>query len=190
MMHKARRYAYPLFALSALITLVAGIAGCAGTTVPLEVVERVDLERYAGRWYEIARYPNQFEQNCTGVTADYTLRDDGRVGVVNTCRAGSLDAEPQRIDGTARTIDESNAKLRVQFFWPFEGDYWIIELADDYSYAVVGEPARRFLWILSREPQLDEAVLAGIMDRLPEFEYDPDRLIMVEQFEEPINDDS
>ncbi|MGB0714573.1 MAG: lipocalin family protein [Phycisphaerae bacterium] len=162
------------------------LVGCAGTTIPLEVVEDVDLNRYAGKWYEIARYPNQFEQNCTGVTADYTIREDGRVGVLNTCRAGSLDAEPQRIEGSARSVSENNAKLKVSFFWPFEGDYWIIRLADDYSYAVVGEPSRNLLWILNREPQMDEALFDEIVASLPDAGYDPDRLEIVEQFEEPL----
>jgi len=159
------------------------LVGC-GTTAPLPVVESVDLQRYAGKWYEIARYPNSFERGCTGVTAEYALMPNGRVSVLNTCREDSLDGEARIIAGSARAIDESNARLKVTFFWPFEGDYWIIELGDEYEYAVVGEPRRRFLWILSRTPQLDDEIFDGIIERLPDYGYDPDQLIMVPQPEE------
>jgi len=157
--------------------LTIGLPGCAAFFPELPVVDSVNLQQYAGKWYEIARYPNFFEQNCVGVTAEYTLLDDGQVEVVNTCRKDSLDGELDVITGTARVADpESNAKLRVRFFGPFEGDYWIIELDDQYQYAVVGEPSRSFLWILSRTPQLDQTIIDGIFERLPELGYDPDRL--------------
>lgn len=103
--------------------------------------------------------------------------DDGRVEVVNTCRKGSLDGAQDVAIGTARIADpDTNAKLRVRFFGPFEGDYWIIELDDQYQYAVVGEPSRSYLWILSRTPQLDQNIIDGILQRLPDLDYDPDRL--------------
>ena len=163
-----------------------GLAGgCSSVYPPLDVVEEVDLDRYAGRWYEIARYPNSFERGCVGVTADYTPLDDGRIEVVNTCFESSLDGPSREILGSARVVDaESNAKLKVTFFWPFEGDYWIIDLDEDYNYAVVGEPSRSLLWILNRTPQMDEDTYADIIDSLPSFGYDPDRLILVPQPEE------
>lgn len=170
-----------------LLGLLAGGAmilvngGCMAINAPLPVVDSVDLERYAGKWYEIARYPNTFERNCVGVTATYSLRDDGRVNVVNRCREGSLSAPVRLIEGTARPVDASNAKLKVTFFWPFEGDYWIIDLDEDYTYAVVGDPSRKFLWILSRTPHLDEETFDAIYEWLPTRGYDPDRLILVEQ---------
>jgi apolipoprotein D and lipocalin family protein len=160
----------------------AGVAlclagGCGAFYPPLDVVEKVELDRYAGTWYEIARYPNSFERGCVGVTADYTPRDDGRIDVVNTCFESSLDGPSRDILGSARVVDETtNAKLKVSFFWPFEGDYWIIDLAEDYSYAVVGEPARRSLWILSRTPEMDDALYEDIIAWLPEVGYDPDLL--------------
>jgi apolipoprotein D and lipocalin family protein len=163
-------------AMTAMLAL-----GCAGTNIPLEVVEQVDINRYAGKWYEIARYPNSFETGCVGVTADYSLREDGRINVVNTCIEGSLDGDSRLIEGVARPVDDTNSKLKVSFFFPFEGDYWIIDLDEDYQYAVVGEPARNFLWILSRTPQLDQEIVDGILASLPERAYDPDRLIFVEQ---------
>ena len=159
--------------------------GCGLFYAPLEVVGEVDLDRYSGRWYEIARYPNSFERGCVGVTADYTPRDDGRIEVVNTCFELSLDGSSREIRGSARVVDNTtNAKLKVSFFWPFEGDYWIIDLDEDYNYAVVGEPSRSFLWILSRTPQIDGQTYADIIDSLPEFGYDPDRLELVPQSED------
>jgi apolipoprotein D and lipocalin family protein len=156
--------------------------GCGALYPPLDVVAKVELDRYAGRWYEIARYPNSFERGCVGVTADYTPRDDGRIDVVNTCFESSLDGPSRDIRGSARVVDETtNAKLKVSFFWPFEGDYWIIDLDEDYDYAVVGEPSRRFLWILSRTPQMDDDTYLGIVESLPAFGYDPGRLELVLQ---------
>jgi apolipoprotein D and lipocalin family protein len=168
-----------------LMTSVAAITvvgGCGAVSPPLAVVDSVDLNRYAGRWYEIARYPNSFERDCVGVTADYTLREDGRVEVVNTCIESSLDGPERLIRGSARVVDETtNAKLKVTFFWPFEGDYWILELDQDYRYAVVGEPSRSTLWILSRTPQMDDATYQDIIAGLPAKGYDPARLILVPQ---------
>jgi len=159
---------------------IAGIpiaGGCNAFNPPLDVVEKVDLGSYTGRWYEISRYPNSFERGCVGVTADYSLRQDGRINVVNTCPEESLDGSVRTIEGIARVVDSStNAKLAVTFFGPFEGDYWILELGQDYEYAVVGEPSRRFLWILSREPTLDGNLYDDIVSRLPEKGYDPERL--------------
>ncbi|NLE59898.1 MAG: lipocalin family protein [Planctomycetes bacterium] len=160
------------------ILAVGFVGGCGLFFAPLDVVESVDLTRYAGKWYEIASYPTPFQAGCTGTTAEYTLRDDGKVTVVNTCNTGALDGPVDRIEGSARVPDpEVSAKLKVSFFPLFEADYWIIDLGPDYEYAVVGEPSRRFLWILSRTPTMDEAVYEEIISRLPEKGYDPDRLV-------------
>lgn len=149
---------------------------------PLTTVDDVELGRFTGRWFEIARYPNSFETGCVGVTADYALREDGRISVVNTCREESLDGNVRTIEGVARVVDPANtAKLAVSFFAPFEGSYWILELGDDYEYAVIGEPSRSFLWILSRNPVLDGDVYESIMSRLPDKGYDPNRLMLVSQ---------
>lgn len=170
------------FVLVAILAMVVN-SGCGMSGELLETVDQVDLEQYAGRWYEIARYENNFERNCTGVTAEYSLRSDGRVDVVNTCYKGSLDGRVDRIEGVARAVDSSNAKLKVQFFWPFEGDYWILELGEAYDYAVVSEPGRNFLWILSRSPQMDPDLYEEILDRLEQSGFDTDLLIEVEQAE-------
>jgi apolipoprotein D and lipocalin family protein len=158
------------------------LAGCGAVNPPLATVDKVDLGSYTGRWFEIARYPNSFEPGCVGVTADYALREDGRISVLNTCIEGNLDGDVRLIEGVARVVDSStNAKLAVTFFGPFEGDYWILELGDDYEYAVVGDPSRTFLWILSREPVLDQVLYADIVSRLPDRGYDPERLELVLQ---------
>ena len=166
--------------IAAFATMFLG--GCGAVNPPLAVVDNVELGRYTGRWYEIARYPNSFERGCVGVTADYALREDGRISVLNTCIEGDLDGDVRLIEGVARVVDRStNAKLAVTFFAPCEGDYWILELGDDYEYAVVGEPSRTFLWILSREPVLDQELFAEILSRLPEKGYDSERLELVLQ---------
>jgi apolipoprotein D and lipocalin family protein len=163
--------------IAVLAPLVLGAVATAAVARDLETVERVDLERYLGRWYEIASYPAWFQRNCTAVTADYSRRDDGLIAVVNSCRKGSLDGRLKQARGRARVVDEaSNARLEVSFFGPFWGPYWIIDLDPEYRWAVVGVPSRRYLWILSRTPTMDEATYAAIVDRLVEQGYDPERL--------------
>lgn len=158
------------------------ISGCVTAGPPLDTADFVDIEKYMGTWYEIARYPNNFEEGCEGVTADYTLLDDGRVQVVNTCRDISTGEVKDRIQGSARVVNETtNAELKVTFFWPFEGDYWILEIDEDYQYAVVGEPSRSLFWILSREPTLDDDIFNELVARMPEWGYDPARLMMIPQ---------
>ncbi len=144
---------------------------------PLRTVERVELERYLGTWYEIASYPQRFQEGCTATTATYSLKNNGRIRVVNQCRLDSLEGKQKTAKGRARVVDTgSNAKLEVSFFLPFWGDYWIIDLAGDYGWAVVGHPNRQYLWILSRSPTLPEDVYAGIIERLEAQGYDPGRL--------------
>ena len=141
----------------------------------LEVVGVVDLSRYAGRWYEIARLPNRFEKKCAdSVTATYTLRSDGKVEVVNRCRKAN--GEYTTAKGKAKIADKkTNAKLKVTFFWPFYGDYWILDLGANYEYAVVGAPNRDYLWILSRTPQLDEQLYQSLLAKMATrgFETEP-----------------
>lgn len=133
----------------------------------LTTVQRVDLERYLGRWYEIARLPNEFEVDCVGVTATYSLNTDGTVKVVNRCRKGKLDGPEDVAEGTAAVVDTAtNAKLSVTFFWPFAGDYWVIDLADDYSWALVGEPSGRYLWILARTPTIPDDTRRQLVEKL------------------------
>jgi len=157
----------------------------------LEVVPSVDLTRYAGTWYEIARYPNRFQDFCAGdVTATYTLLEDGRIEVVNQCRKGS--GEMAKAKGAARLASRNgpNTKLKVRFapawlsFLPFVwGNYWIIDLAPDYSHAVIGEPKREYLWVLSRTPQMDDALYQQILARIASQGYDVGRLVKTRQSE-------
>ena len=159
------------------------ISGCATTTTvrlqlpPLETVAYVDLQRYAGTWYEIANYPQRFQRGCTATTATYILREDGEVNVVNRCRKGTIDGPEDSARGRARVVDRrSNAKLEVSFFRPFWGDYWIIDLGKEYDYAVVGHPSRDYLWILSRTPTMDESIYEDILERLRDRGYQLNRL--------------
>lgn len=143
----------------------------------LRTVPSVDLQRYMGTWYEIASYPQPFQKGCTATTATYSLRPDGEVDVLNRCRKGSPEGELKEARGRARLVDKAtNAKLEVSFFRPFWGEYWVIDLAPDYSYAVVGHPGRDYLWILARTPSLPRATLEGIQARLTEQGYDLSRL--------------
>jgi apolipoprotein D and lipocalin family protein len=131
-----------------------------------------------GTWYEIASFPQSFQEGCTGTTANYALRDDGEVDVVNRCFLGDLNGEESVAQGRARVVDTmTNAKLEVSFFRPFWGDYWIIELGDRYEYAVVGHPGRDYLWILSRTPEMDNELYATIVARLrDQHRYDVNRI--------------
>jgi len=170
-----------------LMILMTGItAGCFSGKrepyPPLEVVPHVDLKRYAGTWYEIARYPNSFQEGCYGSRATYSLEDGGKIRVVNECNEGSLSGRLRSVKGTAKVVDpQSGAKLKVSFFWPFYGAYWIIDLGKDYEYAVVGHPDRKYLWILSRTKKMDAAVYAEILRRLTAQGYDVSRLIKTVQ---------
>ena len=148
----------------------------------VRAVMNVDLGRYAGTWYEIARYPNRFQKGCVGTTAHYTLRDDGKIDVLNQCRENTLDGKLLSAKGTAKVAGEkTNAKLKVTFFWPFYGHYWIIDLGENYEYAVVGHPDRKYLWILSRSPGMDEGLYNQILDRIKRQAYDVSRLIKTPQ---------
>ena len=148
------------------------------STNSLQTVKHVDLTRYIGVWYEIARYTHRFQEGCVGSKATYSLRDDGKLTVVNECFDGSFSGKLRSAKGKAWVVDkQSNAKLKVSFFWPFSGDYWIIDLGKDYEYAVIGHPKRKYLWILSRSPQMDEKVYQEILSRLNKQDYDTTKLI-------------
>ncbi|MEJ2104913.1 MAG: lipocalin family protein [Ignavibacteriaceae bacterium] len=145
---------------------------------PLTTVSHIDLARYMGKWYEIARYPNSFQKGCVGSKATYTLLDDGKVSVLNECYDNSFSGELRSAKGKAWVIDKkTNAKLKVSFFWPFSGDYWIIDLGKNYEYAVVGHPKRKYLWILSRTKTREEKVYKAILSRLKDKQYDTSKLI-------------
>ena len=165
-----------------MVSLFAALFGCAApdrSLPPLQTVADVDLQRYAGTWYEIARFPHRFQRDCFASRAVYSLQDDGLIGVYNECRKGAADGPVKSVRGKARVVDkQTNAKLEVSFVWPFWGDYWIIDLDPDYQWAVVGHPNRSYLWILSRQETLNEEVLSGIKIRLQQQGYDLQELLM------------
>ncbi len=161
-----------------LLTLLLAIplTVCAGVP-PLRTVPGVDLVRYAGSWHEIARYPNIFQKGCRDATATYTLRPDGEMTVVNRCLKG---AEGKSAEAKGRAwVNEppDTARLKVTFFWPFRSDYWIIDLGEQYDFAVVGTPDREYLWILSRTPTMTTELYAGILERLRQQGFDPGKLL-------------
>ena len=148
----------------------------------LQSVSSVDLNKYSGKWYEISSFPQQFQKGCHCTTAEYTLSEKGFVIVENKCRKGSVTGKESYIKGKAFvTANSNNAKLKVQFFWPFTGKYWIIDLADDYSYAVVSHPNRKYLWILSRTPKMNNEIYQQIISRLVEKGLDVSKLKITEQ---------
>jgi len=148
----------------------------------LKVVHHVELERYLGTWYEIARYPQRFQEGCVASKAVYELGRDAKIQVYNECRQGSLEGAVKSVRGKAKVVDPvTNAKLKVTFFWPFYGAYWIIDLGENYEYAVVGHPTRKYLWVLSRTPEMEESVYRRILERLEKQGYNTDRLMRAPQ---------
>jgi apolipoprotein D and lipocalin family protein len=127
----------------------------------LEVVPKVDLERYLGKWFEIAHLPARFQEGCDHTTATYSLLKDGSISVLNEC---IKNGKYKKVKGKAKLVDKNTgAKLKVTFFWPFYADYWIIKLDNDYTYAVVGTPDRNYLWILSRTPQIKDPLYSELI---------------------------
>ncbi len=165
--------------LLAAVAIFAGIVN--GQQNELEVVPSVDLNRYVGRWYEVARLPNRFEKKCAdSVTATYSLRADGKVEVVNRCRKSSGDYTTAT--GKAKIVDKTtNAKLKVTFFWPFYGDYWVLDLDDNYQYAVVGAPDRKYLWILSRNRQMNESLYSQLLAKMAARGFKTEQMIRTSQ---------
>jgi len=183
-------------AVTAALLATGGTAASAGEDVRpggptprVQAVPSVDLARYAGRWYEIARLPNRFQEQCAGdVAATYTLRPDGRVSVVNECRG--RDGKSRRAEGVARPADEKGpaSRLKVRFAPPWLsflplvwGDYWIVGLDRDYRYAVVGDPSRKYLWILSRTPTMDAATYELLRASAGRLGFDTARLVLTPQ---------
>lgn len=167
-------------------TLFAGLmllSACAATAATgldakrPSAVASVDLEKYMGRWYEVARYPNSYQKGTVGVVAHYQLRDNGKISLKNSARKKTLDGSVKTGSGSGKVLKKSNgAKWDVTFIWPFTADYWIIELDPEYRWAVVGQPSRKNLWILSRSPVLERDVYDDIVGRLETHGYDKDKL--------------
>ncbi len=190
-----RKQSRPQFLLVLALPLVMGATGTLGAErmtaeqkrAAVKTVAKVDLNRYLGDWYEIARYDNRFQRKCAGdVKASYSRQEDGTIRVVNSCRTeqGTTTAE-----GAARVVDQaSNARLKVRFAPAFLsflgfvwGDYWIIGLDDDYRWAVVGTPDRGYLWILSRTPVLDEKQYEQALEKVRVNGFDVGKLLKTKQ---------
>jgi apolipoprotein D and lipocalin family protein len=160
----------------------------ASTTQPVRTVPSVDLKRYSGKWYEIARYPNKFQKQCVGnTTATYTLKQNGKLEVLNEClkKDGLVDSA----NAEGKVADKgSNSKLKVRFapsvlsvFGFVWADYWIIDLGSNYEYAVVADPKREYLWILSRDAEMKEPIYQDILRKVEKQGFDPGKLVKTRQ---------
>lgn len=154
-----------------LCSLASLGAARAAPETALATVAAVDLQRYAGAWYEIALLPNRFQKQCVADTQARYRLDGERVEVINRCRLASGDID--RTAGHAKVVDGSgNAKLKVTFFWPFYGNYWVLALDSDYQHVLIGEPSRKYAWILSRTPQMNETLVQKLLERAAELGFD------------------
>lgn len=168
---------------------VLALAGCnpaevypvGNANVP-QPKKSVELNRYLGKWFEQARYEASFQKDCEGVTAEYTLKRDGNVRVVNTCRQGAVNSVSRSAEATAKMVEGSNgSKLKVTFVWPFEGDYWVLDRADDYSWSIVGEPSGRNLWLLTRSSRVSDRQYATLVKQAASLGYDVSLLRRTQQ---------
>jgi lipocalin len=151
-------------------------------SIDTTTVDELDIERYLGTWYEIARFPHSFERNLVGVTATYSYRNDGKIRVVNQGFKGSLEGKRSRAEGKARIPDPENpARLKVSFFLFFYGDYFVLELDKEYQWAMIGSSSPNYFWILSRTPQMDRTIYQSLLENARARGYNLDQLIMVEQ---------
>ena len=148
----------------------------------LEVVSNLDLNKFQGVWYEIAHNPWFPENNCFAMIAHYKIIEDNKIQVTNICRKYGFDGEISKIKGEAWLVDQAiKSKWEVQFIWPFTLDYWVIDLEEDYNYAVIGEPDKENFWILSRKPIMEKNILTKIIEKTNLKGYDLSNLILMPQ---------
>jgi apolipoprotein D and lipocalin family protein len=167
-----------------LIATTALLTGCVGLPQGIEPVRGFDLDRYLGRWYEIARLDHSFERGLERVTAEYSLRDDGGVRVVNRGYDPAEGAWDEAIGKAYFVEDDDQGYLKVSFFGPFYGAYIVFELDPDYRYAFISGPNRDYLWLLARTPQIDEAVYDRFLARATELGFDLSELVRVAHTDE------
>ena len=165
-----------LFKVLSLFLFAFLFVACSSKNPPLPTVQKVELNKYLGTWYEIARYEHFFEKDCKNVTANYSMFDAETIKVINKCTNINTN-EKKEATGRAYAVDDTNSKLKVSFFRPFYGDYWVLILDKNYDYVVVGTPNREYLWILSRTSKLDEKIKKEILDKLPSLGFDTSKLI-------------
>lgn len=153
------------------------------TMIDKTVVKELDLQKYLGTWYELARYNHRFERGLVGVTANYSIREDGKIRVLNSGYKKSLDGRFKQAEGKAFLPEPEMepAKLKVSFFWNFYGDYFVLDLDENYQWAIIGSSSDNYLWILSRTPQLDQDLYTELLDKIKLRGYDISQLIKVEQ---------
>lgn len=168
-----------------LILLLIITFSCTNTNsqmIDTTTVRELDLNRYLGTWYEIARFPHSFEKGMAGVTANYSLRDDGKIRVLNKGYKNGLNGELSVAEGKAKIPDQSQpGKLKVSFFWIFYADYYVLELDDNYQYAMIGSSSPKYFWILSRTPQMDESTYQMLLGKARQRGYNLDKLEKVVQ---------
>jgi len=163
--------------LMMMTATVGFLFGCRAQESTPTAAGSVNIERYAGLWYDVASFPTRFQKDCHCTTAEYTLMPKGYVKVFNKCRKGGINKKESGITGKAFVVEGSNnTKLKVRFFWPFKADYWIVKLDADYKWAVVSTPDKNYLWLLSRTPQMPEPLIESIFKSLKEEGYDTERL--------------
>jgi len=169
--------------VSCILTGILIISSCTITHAQMDIVQNVDIKRYAGTWYEIARFPHSFEKDLVGVTATYTLRENGKITVLNQGYKHSLEGKLKQTRGVARIPDKTRpGQLKVKFFLFFGAEYNILELDQEgYHYALVGSSSPNYLWILCREPKMEEETYRMLVNRARKRGYDADRLIRVMQ---------
>ena len=158
------------------LSLVLFFVGCSTKHAYLPTNKSVDLNSYKGTWYEVARFEHFFEKGCKNVTATYNLRNDEKIDVINRCTKIE-DEKKKEAKGIAYAVDSTNSKLKVSFFRPFYGDYWIIDVDKNYEVALVGSPSREYLWILSREKTIDEKTKQRLLLKAESFGFDVDKFI-------------
>jgi len=173
-----------------LIVISFTIIGIASTSAKIQetmidktVVKELDLQKYLGTWYELARYNHRFERGLVGVTANYSIREDGKIKVLNSGYKKSLDGRFSQAIGKAIVPDPESepGKLKVSFFWNFYGDYFVLDLDEDYQWAIVGSSSDKYLWILCRTPQLEPGLYNELLDKIKLRGYEISQLIEVEQ---------
>ncbi len=163
------------YSIISLLVCSVSFFSCGKEYPNLSVVEDVDLNRYSGKWYEVARLPNRFQKNCLCSIAEYSIIDSLTIRVVNKCKLEN--GEVKSVKGKAFVV--SKGKLKVQFFFPFRGDYWILDLdRENYTYAIIGTPDRKYFWILSRNPNLSDEKIEQLLSFLKSNQFDTSNVII------------
>jgi len=175
----ARKVYYPF---SIFILLISCGNSAKTQTHTMKTVEKVDLERYMGTWYEIARFPHSFENGLVGVSATYSQKKNGKVEVINQGYKDSLNGKLKRAKGFAKIPDPNvPGRLMVYFFWPFGGEYLILDLDENYQYVLVGNSSKNYLWILCRSKIMDDLIYNNLVTKAESMGFDTSKLEEVEQ---------